>query len=148
MLNSEAFQPIDPAVVPRFADIATFMRTRRHDIHDDIDIGLVGVPFDLGVNYRSGARQGPSAVREASRLIRRVHPTTAIKPFETTNVADIGDCPINPMNKDKSIDQIQAFFEDLKDELSDRYGPLPEEVLNLFRIVAIKKTLIPIYAKD
>jgi len=38
----------------------------------------------------------------------------------------------------------EAFFEDLKDELSDRYGPPPEEVLNLFRIVAIKKTLIPL----
>ncbi len=37
-----------------------------------------------------------------------------------------------------------AFLEDLKDELVDRYGPLPDEVINLFRIVAIKKALIPL----
>ena len=109
------FEPLDPSVVPRFADVATFLRTRRHEIHQDVDIGLVGVPFDLAINYRSGARQGPSGVREASRLIRRVHPTSGIAPFELCNVADLGDAPINPMNKDKSIDQIQVFFEELRE---------------------------------
>ena len=81
MSNAE-YQPIDPALVPRFADIATFMRTRRHEIREEVDIGLVGVPFDLGLNYRSGARQGPAGVREASRIIRRVHPSSGIEPFE------------------------------------------------------------------
>jgi agmatinase len=114
MAKNAHFQPVDPAVVPRFADVATFMRSRRHDISDEVDIGLVGVPFDLGVNYRSGARQGPAGVREASRLIRRVHPVSLTKPFEIVNVADIGDCPINPMSKDKSVDQIESYFCDLK----------------------------------
>ncbi len=113
MTEPTDFQPIDPAVVPRFADIATFMRTRRHPIDPAVDIGLVGVPFDLGVNYRSGARQGPAGVREASRLIRRVHPSSGIVPFEICNVADLGDAPVNPMNKDRSIAQIQDFFEQL-----------------------------------
>jgi guanidinopropionase len=113
-MSSEDFRPIDPAVVPRFADIATFMRTRRHDISDEVDIALVGVPFDIGVNYRSGARQGPAGVREASRVIRRVHPTSGIKPFEICNVADLGDAPVNPMNKDKSIELIEQFFRELR----------------------------------
>lgn len=104
------FQPTDPAVVPRFADIATFMRTRRHEISRQVDIGLVGVPFDIGLNYRSGARQGPAGVREASRIIRRVHPSSGVKPFEICNVADLGDAPVNPMSKDKSIAMIEAFF--------------------------------------
>ena len=108
------FQPIDPAVVPRFADIATFMRTRRHEISDAVDIGLVGVPFDIGLNYRSGARQGPAGVREASRVIRRVHPSSLIRPFEICNVADLGDAPVNPMSKDRSIEMIEAFFTDLR----------------------------------
>ncbi len=112
MANAE-FQPIDPAVVPRFADIATFMRTRRHEISEVVDVGLVGVPFDIGVNYRSGARQGPAGVREASRVIRRVHPTSGIRPFELCNVADLGDAPVNPMNKDRSIEMIQGFFDEL-----------------------------------
>jgi guanidinopropionase len=115
MKDNDLFQPLDPQVVPRFADIATFLRTRRHDIDPNVDVGLVGVPFDLGLNYRSGARQGPSAVREASRLIRRVHPSSGIKPFDICNVADLGDASINPMSKDKSIAQIQQFFEELRE---------------------------------
>ena len=65
MANKD-FEPVDPAVVPRFADIATFMRTRRHDISDAVDVALVGVPFDIGLNYRSGARQGPAGEDLAS----------------------------------------------------------------------------------
>ena len=108
------FQPLDPAVTPRFADVATFLRTKRHEIDPLVDIGLVGVPFDLGLNYRTGARQGPAGVREASRLIRRVHPSSGISPFKICNVADLGDAAINPMNKDQSIANIQAFFEALR----------------------------------
>lgn len=113
MAKNEKYAPTDPAIVPRFSDVATLLRSRRLEATDEVDIGLVGVPFDLAVNYRSGARMGPAGVREASRLIRRVHPTSGIRPFEIANVADIGDCPINPMSKDKSIDQIENFFADL-----------------------------------
>ena len=108
------FQPIDPAVIPRFSDIATFLRTRRYEPSEEVDVGLVGVPFDIGLNYRSGARQGPAGVREASRLIRRVHPTSGIKPFDLCNVADLGDAPVNPLNKDQSIQLIEEFFCDLR----------------------------------
>ncbi len=114
MSNNETFQPVDPSVIPRFAGIATFMRTVSHDISPEVDVGLVGVPFDLGLNHRTGARQGPAGVREMSRLIRRVHPTSGIKPFEICNVADLGDAPINPMSKDKSIEMIEAFFRDMR----------------------------------
>jgi guanidinopropionase len=110
MTARDDFQPVDPGVQPRFAGIATFLRAQRHDISEDVDIGLVGVPFDLGLNYRTGAREGPAGVREASRVIRKVHPTSGIKPFEICNVADIGDTPVNPMSKDLSIEMIQGFF--------------------------------------
>lgn len=111
MSVTDNFQPVDAAVVPRFADIATFMRTKRHEISSDLDIALVGVPFDMGVNFRSGARHGPAQVREMSRLIRQVHPTSNIKPYELCNVADVGDAPVNPLDMLKSIDMIQDFFE-------------------------------------
>ncbi len=100
MSATKKFEPLDPSQNPRFADIATFMRTRRHEISTEIDVGLCGVPFDLGLNHRTGARHGPAGVREASRVIRRVHPTSGIRPFEICNVADLGDAPINPKNKD------------------------------------------------
>lgn len=104
------FQPVDAAVVPRFSGVATFMRTRQHDISPEIDIALVGVPFDIGVNYRSGSRHGPAAVREASRLIRRIHPTSGIAPYDICNVADVGDAPVNPIDLERSIADIEAFF--------------------------------------
>jgi len=53
----------DASVSPRFAGVATFTGTRRRETFEGIDIGLIGVPFDLGVNYRAGARQGLSGLR-------------------------------------------------------------------------------------
>ena len=113
MTGNEKYQPFDAAKTPRFADIATFMRTRRFDLNDEIDIALCGVPFDMAVNFRSGAREGPSQVRQMSRIIRKVHPTSGIKPFEICNVADIGDAPVNPMQPMESIERIEGFFAEL-----------------------------------
>ncbi len=108
MASDQKFRQVDAAVVPRFAGVATFMRTQRHEISAEVDIGLVGVPFDIGVNFRAGARQGPAGVREASRLIRKSHPTSGIAPFEVCNVADLGDAPVNPLSLDRSIEMIEA----------------------------------------
>lgn len=110
MKKDPRFQPVDAAITPRFSGFSTFMRTQRHDISPEIDIALIGVPFDIGVNYRAGARQGPSSVREASRLIRRVHPTSGIAPYDICNVADVGDAPVNPIDLPKSMASIEAFF--------------------------------------
>jgi guanidinopropionase len=113
MKNDPRFQPLDASKSPRFADIATFFRLPKHTISSDIDIALVGVPFDIGVNFRAGARQGPSAVREATRAIRRIHPTSGIAPFAICKVADIGDAPINALDFQVSIGLIQSFFEEI-----------------------------------
>jgi len=94
--------------------VATFLRTRRHEISTDLHIGLCGVPFDLGLNFRSGPRQGPAGVREASRLIRRIHPVSGICPYDLCNVADIGDAPTNPLDKEDSLARIQRFFGEIK----------------------------------
>jgi len=110
MAGDERFQPRNASVSPRFADIATFMRCPRFEISEDIDIGLIGVPFDLGANYRTGARHGPAGVREASRLIRRIHPTSGIAPFDICNVADLGDAPVNPLDPGASIQSIEVHF--------------------------------------
>lgn len=110
MADQRAAQPADASIVPRFSDVATFLRTRRSDNYDDVDIGLVGVPLDIGTNYRAGARHGPAGVREASRLIRRIHPMSGINPFERCRVADLGDAPVNPLHLDKSVQMIEAFF--------------------------------------
>ena len=50
--DKQDFTPIDPAVVPRFADIATFMRTRRCVPMEEVDIAMVGVPVIGGITPR------------------------------------------------------------------------------------------------
>ena len=62
--------PADASTVPRFSGLATFARLPTSDQVDRWDIGVVGVPFDGGTRYRPGARFGPSAVRQGSRLLR------------------------------------------------------------------------------
>ncbi|MBY2915391.1 agmatinase [Rhizobium leguminosarum] len=109
MSNNE-FDPVDSSVTPRYAGIATFMRAARSEISPSIDIALVGVPLDLGATYRSGARQGPAGVREASRLIRQVNPTTAVAPYRIANIADIGDAPTHPLSVEKSVENIEEFY--------------------------------------
>ncbi len=108
------YEPVDATEVSRFSDVATFMRTKRVEPSAELDIGLVGVPFDLGLNYRSGPREAPGAVRHASRLIRMAHPSTNVEPYKLCNIADVGDAPVNPLNLDASIDMIETFFTNLK----------------------------------
>ena len=113
-MNAERrLKPMDPSVSPRFGDVATLLRAPRVPPGPGVDIALVGVPFDLGTNYRTGARGGPAAVREASRTIRLVHPTSKIAPFDLCEVADVGDVAINALDMAASLDGIEAFFRDL-----------------------------------
>src|SRR5215468_11674075 len=110
MTETRRLQPMDPSVSPRFGDVATLLRAPRVPADAGLDIALVGVPFDLGTNYRTGARGGPAAVREASRTIRLVHPTSRIAPFELCEVADVGDVAINAMDLTASLTAIETFF--------------------------------------
>ena len=110
MRRPQEFQPLDSAVIPRFAEPATFMRTPYVPSYAGLDIALVGVPFDLGSTNRAGARHGPAQIREMSRLIRRVNASSAIAPFDLCHVADVGDAPQNPLDLLDSIHKIQAFF--------------------------------------
>ena len=110
-----SLQPIDSGIVPRFAEVATFMRTPRVKSPQGVDVGLVGVPFDLGTNFRTGARQGPAQIREMSRIIRRVNASSRIAPFRLCGVADLGDTPINPFDLLDSVDMITRFISELTD---------------------------------
>jgi len=101
--------PVDSAEVPRYVGIATFMHLPLMEELDAVDIGVFGIPFDLGLAYRPGARFGPSAVREASRLIRRVNPATGVFPFALCQVADVGDVNCHPYDFDGAIAEIEAF---------------------------------------
>ncbi|GAA3470901.1 MULTISPECIES: agmatinase [Nonomuraea] len=99
--------PVDSSRTPRFAGFATFARLPRLDEVEHADVAVVGVPFDSGVSYRPGARFGPSAVREASRLLRPYNPGLDVSPFETLQVADAGDIACNPFNIGEAVETLQ-----------------------------------------
>lgn len=107
--------PIDSGQVARFVDIATFMRAPRIADLDRVDIALFGIPFDLGLAYRPGSRHAPAAVREASRVIRRVNPTTKVNPFELCQVADVGDVNCHPYDFDGTVDAMTAYVRELRE---------------------------------
>lgn len=102
--------PVNALVSPRFGDIATFNRLPYvADIAGkDVDVAILGVPYDGGTTFRSGARFGPRAVRDSSVLCRNYNPNQKVHVYEQLNVVDAGDIPVNPINILKTMDQIEA----------------------------------------
>ncbi len=106
--------PLDSSRIPRFAGFATFARLPRIDQVERADVAVVGVPFDSGVSYRPGARFGPAAVREASRLLRPYHPELDVSPFAEKQVVDAGDIAVNPFDIGEAIETLQQEAEALQ----------------------------------
>jgi agmatinase len=76
---------------PTFALPPSFLGTARHT---PAAFTVAGIPFDGGTTNRAGARDGPHAIRRASRMLADgAHPTAWIDPA-TIGLADIGDFPI------------------------------------------------------
>jgi agmatinase len=109
MAGAEApLGPTDATTVPRFAGISTFARLPTADRLARWDIAVVGVPFDGGTSYRPGARFGPAAVREGSRLLRPYNPALDSMPFELAQVVDAGDIACTPFKAEEAVAQIEA----------------------------------------
>ena len=100
--------PPDARIIPRYAGPDTFARLPRLDDVGRAAIAIVGVPFDAGVSYRSGARFGPGAVRMGSKLLRPYHPALDIEPWLTVQVADAGDIACTPFDLAEAVGQIEA----------------------------------------
>ena len=105
--------PIDASRTPRFAGPPTFALLPRRDEVGRCDVAVVGVPFDSGTSYRPGARFGPAAVRQGSRLLRPWHPGLQVAPFGAQQVADAGDIACNPFDIKEAVGQIEAAAEGL-----------------------------------
>src|SRR5712664_1400945 len=110
MMTAHRYEPIDSGVTPRFAGHSTFMRLPVVSDPRQLDIAIVGVPWDGGTTNRPGPRHGPRQVRDMSSLIKRVHSVTKVSPYELCRVADFGDAPVNPIDLDRSLESIRAFF--------------------------------------
>ena len=98
-------------LAPRYTGIATFMRTSLIRDPSRLDIALIGVPFDGGVENRAGARHGPREIRNMSSMLRSIHHVTRINPYEICRIADMGDVPINhPYHLEESLNDITQFY--------------------------------------
>ncbi len=113
--GSSFFEPISGFDLPRFAGVPTFMRlpfvppgNRRFD---EVDLGLIGVPWDAGTTNRPGPRHGPRQMRDYSTMIRRINPATGIDPFSLVSCADLGDVGPNPADLNDSMQRITDFYE-------------------------------------
>ena len=102
----------DPMSEPRFAEIATFMRAPLADSLDNVDIGLIGVPTDLGVTNRPGARHGPREIRNSSSLMRTFNLGMNINPYKLCRIADLGDVKFSHRyDLNKQTKEIESFFQ-------------------------------------
>jgi len=95
-----------------FADVATLLGAPyRPDAavngFADLDVALVGVPMDLGVTNRAGARLGPRAVRAVERIGPYEH-ALRVAPAGKLRFADVGDVP---MESRFSLDRCHADIE-------------------------------------
>ena len=104
------YEPIDGMKMPRFGGIPTFMRLPFVTDFSQVDIALVGVPWDGGTTNRAGARHGPREIRNMSSLIRRTHHSLGICPYELCRIADVGDTSVNPIDVEDTVERIEDFF--------------------------------------
>jgi guanidinopropionase len=88
-----------------------------------LDVALIGVPMDLGVTNRAGARLGPRAVRSVERIGPYEH-VLRVAPMGDLQVADVGDVP---MKSRFSLDECHADIEAFYSEIA-RAGVIPLSV--------------------
>ena len=117
-MSDPFFQPVSGFDLPRFAGVPSFMRLPVVLPDDprlsDVDIGLIGVPWDAGTTNRPGPRHGPRQMRDYSTMIRRINPATGVDPFARANCADLGDVGPNPADLHDSMNRISAFYAAVK----------------------------------
>jgi agmatinase len=102
------YSPEDSLLTPRFTGPSTFARLPFVRTLDEVDVAIVGVPFDTGVTYRVGGRFGPNAVRAASVMLRPYNANLQVSPFEILSCVDYGDVAIVPGYTERSYQAIEA----------------------------------------
>jgi agmatinase len=106
-------EPLDPTRSPRFAQIASFARLpHRRDLTGAGSV-FVGIPWDDSTSFRSGAREGPSAIRQHSRLLRPYHMFQKVYPFRVLDTIDYGD-----------VDPVPGFSEDTFRRIEETMTPI------------------------
>lgn len=100
-------KPVDSLVSPRFCGIRTFMRAPFTKDLSEVDVAVVGIPFDTASTYRTGSRFGPAAIRNMSATVRPYNINMEINSFDHINVVDYGDIDIIPGYIDETYQIIE-----------------------------------------
>ena len=111
MSNKSLNQPLGGNEMPRFAGPGTMFRLPANEPSDDLDIGIIGVPLDIGTSNRTGTRFGPRSIRNESVLVRPYGMATRAAPFDSFQIADMGDVAINTFNLTDSIRIIEEHYD-------------------------------------
>jgi len=106
-------QPLGGNDMPRFGGPATMMRLPTAESAAGLDACFIGVPFDIGTSNRPGTRFGPRSIRAESCLIRPYNMATRAAPFDSMQVADIGDVAVNTFNLPDSIQRIETAYDNI-----------------------------------
>jgi guanidinobutyrase len=104
-------QPISGNDLARFSGPNTFMRLPQADGLQGLDVAVLGIPMDIGTSWRSGTRFGPKQIRSESAMIRPYNLQTGAAPFDSLNIADIGDLAINTFSLAESLKIIEASYD-------------------------------------
>ena len=89
-----------------FMGISSFMRLPVSRNLNNVDVAIMGVPFDSGTSYRSGTRLGPRKIRETSLMIWGHNSTLNISPLKKLNVVDYGDVSVIPTSIEHTMTAI------------------------------------------
>jgi agmatinase len=93
-----------------YGGVPTLLDAPHREELTDLDIALIGVPMDLGVTNRPGARFGPRALRAIERIGPYNH-ALKIAPSTVCRVADVGDVPFRGrFDLESSLADIESFF--------------------------------------
>ncbi|MEK9596477.1 MAG: agmatinase [Rhodospirillaceae bacterium] len=97
-----------------FSGLPTFLDLPVSDNFDDLDVAMIGVPMDLGVTNRSGARFGPRAIRMMERIGPYNHALDVV-PQSVLRCADVGDVPLRSrFDLNTSIADIEDYFRQIR----------------------------------
>ncbi len=108
---SQKNQPISGNDLARFSGPGTFMRLPSVNDLKGLDVAVLGIPMDIGTSWRSGTRFGPKQVRSESAMIRPYNLATGAAPFDSLQVADIGDLAINTFSLSDSLKIISDSYD-------------------------------------
>ena len=117
-MTQDFFRPVSGFDLPRFAGIPTFMRLPHVGLDDprisQVQVGLIGAPWDGGTTNRPGPRHGPRQMRDLSTMIRAENGSTRVRPFDLVRCADLGDVAPNPGDLMESMARMTAFYARVK----------------------------------